>query len=130
MANDKDPYTSFNDDTLRRAEEMCKELGSGLSLDRRGQSQVFQGALTDIDDSGERRLAVLVVEQSDQPWVMMIADQPLERCRNALLVFRTGPGQDMKFLGRHDASRPGQRSGDEGKHVCRFEILRDVRERG
>jgi len=66
---------------------------------------------------------------SDQ--LTLITEQPLPGSNNALLVFRAAPGEDLKYLGKHGDTRPGQRQDDEeaGRHIVSFTILRDVRRR-
>ncbi|AKS42422.1 hypothetical protein WM2015_2057 [Wenzhouxiangella marina] len=127
MADDTDPFETFSSETLRRAEEMCAGLSLNLSLDRRGQSKIFNGAVSDLDDPAGRHVSVTVAEVGDRPWFTLISDRPLAASRNALLVFRVPPGQDRKFIGRHAASEPGKRGSDDAKRqVVRFEIIRDV----
>ncbi len=128
MVGSKDPFETFSNETLQRAEEMCAGLSSHLSLDRRGQAQQFSGAISDLDDPSGKYIPVLVAEVSDQPRVALISEQPLEPCRTALLVFRLTASGDMKYVGRHGRSRPGQRHEDHGqRHVVQFDILRDAR---
>jgi hypothetical protein len=125
--DDKDPFDTYSSSTLKRAEEMCAGLSSGLALDRRGQSTFYRGAITDLDDSRRRTIPVTVVETDNRPWFTLIVDEALGSCKNALLVYRTPPAKDMKYVGRHKAAEPGKRGEqDEGRFVTRFEITRDA----
>ncbi|MFU8830538.1 MAG: hypothetical protein ACNA7J_00155 [Wenzhouxiangella sp.] len=125
--DDKDPFETFSSHTLKRAEEMCSGLSSGLSLDRRGQSSFYQGAITDLDDTRRRTIPVTVVETEGRSWFTLIMGEALSSCKNALLVYRTPPSKDMKYVGRHEAAEPGKRGEDDrGRFVTRFEILRDA----
>lgn len=130
MTQDKDPFNTLEDETLRRAEEMCANLGSGLSLDRRGQAMLYDGSVADLDDPIRRVNPVLVTvaETADQPWLTLVSDFPLKATRNALLVYKVPPGQHLKYTGEHGDSQPGKRGpADEGRFVVRFNIVRDVR---
>ncbi len=125
--DDKDPFETFSSHTLKRAEEMCAGLSSGLSLDRRGRSTFYQGAITDLDDTRRRTIPVTVVETDVRPWLTLISDLAVSSCKNALLVYRTPPSKDMKYVGRHKAAEPGKRGDDDrSRFVTRFEILRDA----
>gem|GEM_PF-1499828 len=129
---DDDIYDFMNTDTLKRAEEMCSSLSSNLGLERRGQTTYYQGAVSDMSQSANRFVKVTVADsggRNDQ--LTLIADQPLPSTGNALLVYRSGPGHDLKYLGKHGESRPGQRQEDEDepRHITTFTILRDVRDR-
>jgi hypothetical protein len=128
MADDKDPYDTFSGDTLRRAEEMCSGLSLELSIDRRGRCKFYNGAITDLDNPNGRNIRVTVADIEGCPWFTLIADQPLEACRKALLVFRVPPGVDMKYIGNHKDARPGKRGDqDKGRYVLTFNIERDAR---
>lgn len=128
MSGNDDPFDTFSEQTLRRAEEMCEGLEMGLSLDRRGQARHYRGFLTDLSDLEEHNIEVDVAEVSDQPWVTVVTDRPLDACDKALLVFRMPPAEDMKYFGRHTAARPGKRGEpDRGRYVLTFEIVRDAR---
>ncbi len=125
--DDKDPFETFSSNTLKRAEEMCAGLSSGLTLDRRGRSTFYPGAITDLDDTRRRTIPVTVVETDDRPWFTLLLNEALGECKNALLVYRTPPSKDMKYVGRHKAAEPGKRGEDDsGRFVTRFEILRDA----
>lgn len=125
-------YEFVTDDTIKRAEEMCSSLSSNIGLERRGQTTYYQGAISDMDGMSTRFSKVTVADSgktSDQ--LTLISDKPLPSTKNALLVFRAGPGEDMKYLGKHGDTRPGQRQEDENetKYIVRYTVLRDVRKR-
>lgn len=129
---DDDIYEFVSNDTIKRAEEMCSSLSSTIGLERRGQTTYYQGAISDMNESNGRFRKVTVADSgkaSDQ--FTLISDQPLPSSNNALLVFRAGPGDDMKYLGKHGDTRPGQRQDDEevNKHIAIYTILRDVRKK-
>lgn len=128
--DDDNVYEFVSDDTIKRAEEMCSSLSSNIGLERRGQTTYYQGAISDMSTMGGRFSKVTVADSgrsTDQ--LTLISDKPLAASQNALLVFRSGPGEDMKYLGKHGDTRPGQRQEDEdeSKHIVRYTILRDVR---
>lgn len=130
--DDDDIYEFVSGDTIKRAEEMCSSLSSTIGLERRGQTTYYQGAISDMNATKARFSKVTVADSgksADQ--VTLISDKPLPTSQNALLVFRAGPGEDMKYIGKHDDTRPGQRQEDEdeSKHIARYTILRDVRKR-
>jgi hypothetical protein len=129
---DDDIYEFVSNDTIKRAEEMCSSLSSNIGLERRGQTTYYQGAISDMNEMGGRFSKVTVADSgksADQ--LTLIADKPLPSSNNALLVFRAGPGDDMKYMGKHADSRPGQRQDDEdeSKHITTYSILRDVRKK-
>lgn len=129
---DDDIYEFVSNDTIKRAEEMCSSLSSTIGLERRGQTTYYQGAISDMNETNGRFRKVTVADSgkaADQ--FTLISDQPLPSSNNALLVFRAGPGDDMKYLGKHGDTRPGQRQDDEeaGKHIAIYTILRDVRKK-
>lgn len=130
MTRDKDPFDTLTDETLRRAEELCSGLETQLSLDRRGKARFFRGALTDLDDLNKKDIPVTVAVIEDVPWFTLISQKSLPACKNALLVFRIPPAEDMKYIGKHGEFEPGKRGErDQGRFVVRFNILRDVRKR-
>lgn len=129
---DDDIYEFVSSDTIKRAEEMCSSLSSNIGLERRGQTTYYQGAISDMNGTGSRFSKVTVADSgksADQ--LTLISEKPLPSTSNALLVFRAGPGDDMKYLGRHADTRPGQRQDDEeaNRHIAIYTILRDVRKR-
>ena len=130
MNESKDPYEWLGAETLNKAEALVGELDSRLSVDRRTRARYFPGAIVDADaDTRTRRVvAVTVAETTSQPWMTLISDQPLPACRNAILAYKVPPGDTLRYLGRHKASEPGRRGeSDEGKHVVRFDIVKNVR---
>ena len=128
MSQGKDKFDTLSEETMRRAEELCSGLSLSLSLDRRGQAHLYDGAVTDLDQPRGRNISVVVAENGDKPWFTLISDEPLEACRHALLVFRKPPGQDLKYVGRYKTSSPGKRGEqDRDRFVTTFDILRDAR---
>lgn len=129
---DDDIYNFMADDTLKRAEEMCASFGSSLGLERRGQTTFYQGALADMSQSQNRFMKVTVADAgSHAEQVTIISGRPLPASNNALLVYRAGPGEDLKYMGKHGESRPGRRQDDKehDRHIATYTILRDVRKR-
>jgi hypothetical protein len=129
---DDDIYEFVSNDTIKRAEEMCSSLSSTIGLERRGQTTYYQGAVSDMNAMGGRFSKVTVADagkSADQ--LTLISEQPLPSSNNALLVFRAGPGDDMKYLGKHGDTRPGQRQDDDEaeRHITTYTILKDVRKR-
>lgn len=129
---DDDIYEFVSSDTIKRAEEMCSSLSSTIGLERRGQTTYYQGAISDMNATGSRFSKVTVADSgksADQ--FTLISEKPLPSSSNALLVYRAGPGDDMKYLGKHGDTRPGKRQDDEeaNRHITTFTILRDVRKR-
>lgn len=132
MKREDDIYEFVAKDTIQRAEEMCSSLSSTLGLERRGQTTFYQGAVSDMNDSGGGFIKVTVADSDrDSDRLTLIAEQPLPSSGNALLVYRAGPGDDLKYLGRHGDSRPGERQEDEEqpRHIATYTIMRDVRDR-
>lgn len=130
MAKEDDPFDTFSSETMKRAEEMCAGLSLNMTLERRGHSKLYHGAVTDLDDPKKRNISVTVAEVDNQPYFTLVSDRPLTACRNALLVYRVPPSQDMKYVGKHGDSEPGKRGEeDQSRQVVRFNILRDVRQR-
>lgn len=129
---DDDIYEFMADDTLKRAEEMCASFGSSLGLERRGQNTFYRGALADMSQGQDRFIKVTVADSgSHAEQVTIISNRPLPASNNALLVYRAGPGEDLKYMGKHGESHPGQRQDDKenDRHITTFTILRDVRKR-
>ncbi|TVQ35211.1 MAG: hypothetical protein EA370_09555 [Wenzhouxiangella sp.] len=128
MSQGKDRFDTLTSETMRRAEEMCSGLSLNLSLDRRGQAKLYNGVVTDLDQPRGRNIPVVVAENGDKPWFTLVAEEPLEACRNALLVFRKPPNEHMKYVGRFKAGSPGQRGEeDRDRFVTTFDIIRDAR---
>lgn len=129
---DDDIYDFVNTDTIKRAEEMCSSLSSTLGLERRGQTTFYQGAISDMGAATSRFSKVTVADSgSGHDQLTLISEKPLPSSNNALLVYRAGPGDDLKYLGKHGETRPGQRTDDEGepRHIATYTILKDVRNR-
>ncbi|MGY6589042.1 MAG: hypothetical protein ACXIUB_12235 [Wenzhouxiangella sp.] len=130
MNESKDPFEWLGSETLNKAEALCGELDSRLSIDRRTRARYFPGSIVDQDADGkpQRPVAVTVAETTSQPWVTLITEQPLSACRNAVLSYKVPPGNTVRYEGRHKASEPGKRGeADQGKHVVRFDILKNLR---
>lgn len=130
MNESKDPFEWLGTETLGKAEALCGELDSRLTLDRRTKATYFPGSMVDQDAEGrpQQAVAVTVAETTIQPWVTLISNQPLPACRNAILSYRVPPGQTLRYQGNHKASEPGKRGeADQGKHVVRFNIVRNLR---
>lgn len=127
MSDEKNPFDTFSSETLRRAEQMCSGLEVGLSLDRRGRSVLFRGAVADLDKRAGNEVAVTVAEVDHDPGFTLISESPFEACKNALLVFRRPPNQDVRYLGSHKASAPGSRGeADQNRHVAKFVIEKQL----
>lgn len=128
---DKELFETITSDTVRRAEEMCASLSTKLGLERRGQTTYYEGAISDMEASKVRFTKVTVAETGRNRALTVISEQPLPENRKALLVYRMAPGRDMKYLGRHKASRPGNRQEDREKNrfFTQFDIVQDVRKR-
>lgn len=129
---DDDIYEYVSSDTIKRAEEMCSSLSSTIGLERRGQTTYYQGAVSDMNATSSRFTKVTVADSgksADQ--LTLVSEKPLPSSSNALLVFRAGPGDDMKYLGKHADTRPGQRQDDDEaqRHIVTYTILRDVSKR-
>lgn len=134
MTRDKDLYESISSDTIKRAEEMCSSLSADLFLERRGQTTYYEGAISDMSDmsgSNSRFTKVTVAESGKTNMLTVISKSPLPESKKALLVYRLAPGQDMKYLGRNAASRPGTRQDDDSQagYFSSFDIIQDVRKR-
>ncbi len=129
MTRDKELFEALTSETVKRAEEMCASLSTNLGLERRGQTTYYQGAISDMTASKSRFIKVTVAESGRARNLTIISEAPLAETRKALLVFRTGPGKDVKYLGMHKDSRPGNRQDDEDKNLffSQFDILQDVR---
>ena len=130
--DDDDIYEFMSSDTISRAEEMCASLSSTIGLERRGQTTFYQGAISDMSAASNRFSKVTVADSGNSAnQLTLVSEKPLPWSGNALLVYRAGPGDDMKYVGRHADTRPGQRQDDEEahKHITTYTILRDVRKR-
>ena len=120
MAKDKDPFDTFSSETLKRADEMCAGLSSSLGLDRRGEAQMYDGAVTDLEEHNAEAHRVVVAEHG-----AVITRRPLAEVNRALLVYRRGPTEDARMIGRLEASREGRREEDRQstarEYFARFE---------
>lgn len=123
---DNFPFDTLSKETLLKAEKMCAGLEASLSLDRRGRARHYPGALADLDQPRRPDIPVTVAEVSDRPWLTLIAERPITACQRALLVFRM-PGQNLRYLGAHQASEPGKRGDlDREHHIVKFDINTDT----
>ncbi len=130
MNQSKDPFEWLGEETLNKAEALCGELDTRLSLDRRTRARYFPGSIVDQDAKGltQQAVAVTVAETTSQPWVTLISSRPLPAARNAVLSYKVPPGKTVRYEGRHKASEPGKRGeADQGKHVVRFDIVKHLR---
>lgn len=129
MTRDKELFEALTSDTVKRAEEMCASLSTNLGLERRGQTTYYQGAISDMSVPNAKFVKATVAEAGRARNLTVITDTPLPETRKALLVFRTAPGQDMKYLGMHKDSRAGNRQDDEpeSQFFTQFDIIQDVR---
>lgn len=117
----------LDEDTLKRAEEMCSGLSLSLSIEKRGQTRLYQGMLDDLNVMDRRPCRVTVAETPDQPHLMLICSESLASSSHALLVFRSADGRSRKLLGRHRSSRPGRRVDDEpNMQVAEFSVERTI----
>lgn len=113
----------LNEDTLKRAEEMCSGLSLSLSIERRGHTRLYPGMLDDLNLMDRRPCRVTVAETPDQPHLTLICSEVLGESSHALLVFRTEDGRSRKLVGKHHGSRPGLRADDApGMHVAEFVV--------
>jgi len=127
---DDDIYEFFNDEALKRADELVSSLSSHLGLERRGQTTFYQGAISDMGQAANRFVKVTVADSGKtEDRLVIISEQPLAATRQALLVYRAGPGDDLKYMGILHDSRQGQRQEDEEapRHFADYTIVRDVR---
>lgn len=117
----------LDEDTLKRADEMCSGLSLSLSIDKRGQSRLYPGMLDDLNVMDHRPSRVTVAQAPDQPNLVLIGADPLGQSSHSLLVFRTEDGRPRKLLGRHRSSHPGRRADDEpGTQVTEFLVERAI----
>lgn len=127
MADDKDPYETFTSETMKRAEEMCAGLSSNLGLDRRGEAEMYDGAVTDLHAHHAEAKRIMVAEHGGGDVVVVVSYRPLPECDRALLVYRRGPTEDAKLIGRLETFREGQREEDRRanpkEYFARFHIM-------
>lgn len=130
MSNDRDPFEVFSEDTLKRAEEMCAGFSDSLSLDRRGQTTFYEGAVSDLSGPVSNAVPVTVADSGKSASLTLISRKALNKCREALLVYRIPPGRDAKLIGNHVETRHGRRAEDyeEGNEVfiTTFNIVADA----
>ncbi|NEZ03344.1 hypothetical protein G4Y73_04180 [Wenzhouxiangella sp. XN201] len=127
---DDDIYEFFDEETLKRADELVSSLSSTLGLERRGQTTYYQGAVADMNQSGSRFIKVTVADSGNNgEQLVLVSEQPLSVSNKALLVYRAGPGHDLKYMGLTSESRPGRRQEDEGENrfFTIYTINQDVR---
>ncbi len=126
MTESKDPFNTFTDETLRRAEEMCSKLSLDFTIDRRGHSTLYTGAMSYLSDPVWEHQTVTVAESDDNPWLTLISDKPLNAERRVLLVFRKSKAEDVKVIGKLSESEPGRRKPeDDARYITRFDVIRD-----
>ncbi len=120
----------LSDETLKKAEELCQNLSSSLSIDKRGEVVFHDGAVKLLDTPLEMEYLVTVCEVSDQPWFTLIGDKQLPATAKALLVFKSQLASDSRYLGKLKEGREGLRTGDTGeKFFSIYEPVQDVRYR-
>lgn len=126
--SDLSPVDQLSADTFRMAEEMCANLSTQLSIDKRGQAVFFNGAFTNLHSVGHQQIPATVADISGQPWLTLISDQEIAPTQQGLLVFKVPPSDDRRYFGRVRLSRRGLRAGDDPEQFFAvFEIDRDVR---
>lgn len=125
-----EPTDLISDETVRKADEMCRSLGSGLSIDKRGEAAFYRGAFTDLDSLAHRQYEVTVADIGGQPWLTVISEVALPQTGNGLLVFHVPPGDHRRYIGKMEEGRRGRREAD-ADHLFfgLFDILRDARRR-
>lgn len=123
-----DPAERFSEETLKKAEEMCRGLSVALSIDKRGEATFSNGAVKALDTVAQREFLVTVCDVSGQPWFTLISKEPLPVSDDALLVFKTTLSEDKRYLGKSLEGRPGLREEDAGdRYFTIFEPVQDVR---
>jgi len=126
MADSKDPFNTFTEETLRRAEAMCSALSLEFSVDRRGRSTLYSGALSYLNDPVWEHLAVTIAVSDEDPWLHLISRKPLDSGRRVLLVYRKSISDDAKLIGKLGDSEPGRRAlEDDDRFITRFDVIRD-----
>lgn len=121
-----DPYNLFSDETLRRADEMCANLGLEIQVDRRGRSTLYSGALSYLNDPIWDHQDITVAEYEENPWLTLISKRPLDAGRRVLLVYRRSLAEDVKLIGKLSDSEHGRRRGEEADYfITRFDVVRD-----
>jgi len=126
MADSKDPFDTFTEETLRRAEEMCSKLSLDLTIDRRGRSTLYSGVMSYLNDPAWEHQAITVAEFDENPWLTLISRRPLDAGRRALLVYRKSLAEDVKLVGKLSESEHGRRhEEDTDRYITRFDAIRD-----
>lgn len=126
--SDLSPLDQLSQDTFRMADEMCANLSTQLSIDKRGQAVFFNGAFTDLNSVGRQQIRATVAEIGGQPWLTLIADREIPPTQQGLLVFKVPPSDDRRYVGRVRLSRRGLRVGDDPEQFfAMFEVDRDAR---
>jgi len=124
------PAEGLSEDTLQRAEEMCRALSSSLSIDKRGEATFYNGALQSLVGVAQREFPVTVCDVSGQPWFTLISSDSIPASDDALLVFKMTLSDDRRFVGKLQAGRPGLREQDAGdRYFTIFEPRQDLRRR-
>ena len=117
----------LDEETMKRAEEMCSGLSLSLSIERRGQTHLYEGMLDDLSVMDRRAKKVKVAEVLGEDYLTLLSPEALGSSSHALLVFRTQEAQTRKLLGRHPDSRPARRETDApGTTVVTFSIESEV----
>lgn len=126
---DRSPGVPMDEDTLKRAEEMCSGLSLSVSVERRQQTGSCEGMLDDLNELDRRPRKVTVVGRADQPALTLICSEAMGACCHALLVVRPMHGRSRKLLGRHGSSLPGRRVDDGPQtHWVEFAVERVLEE--
>lgn len=123
MAVNKDRKldVAMDEETLKRAEEMCSGLSLEVSIEKRGNLKSYSGTLDDLNSMGQSAHPAVVIEVPDEHWLTLVIRARLPECSHALLVYRLLDGSSRKLVGRHEAARSGLRNEDaEGVFFCRF----------
>lgn len=123
-----DPAEGLSDETLQKAEELCKRLSSSLSIDNRGEAMFFNGAVKLLDSVSQREYLVTVCDVNGQPWFTLIGDEAVPTSGKALLVFKSPLSEASRYMGTLGEARPGLRTGDHGdRYFSIYEPREDVR---
>ena len=123
------PVELLSEDTFRMAEEMCANLSSQLSIEKRGHAAFFNGAFIDLNSVGRRQILVTVAKVDGQPWLTLIADGKIPVTQRGLLVFKLPPDEDRRYVGRVRLCRRGLRAGDNPEqYFAMFDIEQDARQ--
>jgi len=130
LMTDKDLYSPFSEEVLKRAEEMSSKISSTVSLDRRGDVEEFAGVISDLAEKSSKPVRVRVAITEENDWLMLISEKALKRSERALLVYRPETGPDIRRIGNHGNSRPGLRQADwdskESRYFAQYRITRNL----